>query len=402
VLRVLLTNEAGAGRGHALALRFVAESLGQAFDFEAALYRPDTHHLLAPVCGEVFAAAGLTYDRGSRAHAGSAVTATWGEFLGDLGFRDAAFLRRQIGWWMEFIHARRPDIVICDEAPCALLAAKAANVPAALIGVGYSLPADGLAEFPVLLPEHSVRIHDERRMADAVNEAAAPLGLRPIARLPEIYEGAIKLQRCLPGFDPYERQRPAPPIPPVRPAGAAGEDGDEMFIYLSEPNADPPAVLDAICALPQGIKRRAFVPGMDDSVFRRLTAAGIEASAHPFDLGAILPRTRMMLHYGQLPTAAMAMAAGLPQAALPQHLEHLYHARRAESLGVMRIISPSGRSSDAIRDAILDVYHDDAMAEAARRHAPATLSFLSQDAGLMIRERLRPALVDIIRRNGLA
>ncbi len=93
-----------------------------------------------PYCEAVYQGAYLPYDATPRSGPDSVRTATWGEFMGDLGFRDPAFLATQIGWWRETMRTRRISLVIADYAPCALLAARSWGIPCAGIGTGYGLP----------------------------------------------------------------------------------------------------------------------------------------------------------------------------------------------------------------------------------------------------------------------
>ncbi|MET0360442.1 MAG: hypothetical protein ABW048_01695, partial [Sphingobium sp.] len=57
--RILLAWESGAGRGHIVTLRTVAEALGPAFAYDAALCVIDHAGELAPLCEMVFPGARL-------------------------------------------------------------------------------------------------------------------------------------------------------------------------------------------------------------------------------------------------------------------------------------------------------------------------------------------------------
>src|SRR4051794_4400198 len=148
---------------------------------------------LAPICELVSAGAALRLNSRRRKAAGSPLTSTWAEFLGDLNFGDSAFLIRQIDWWLRTIKARQSAMLIGDFSPIAVLAAKIAGIPSVSVGTGYSVPPPGMDEFPVLLSEINTRIYRESAVLAAVNEAMLHFGASPVMRLSDIYAGSLQM-----------------------------------------------------------------------------------------------------------------------------------------------------------------------------------------------------------------
>ena len=124
--RVLLAWEGGAGRGHIVTLKTIAEALGPGFVYDAALCRMDYAAEIAPLCELVFPGAWLGFNPARRRAAGNPGTATWADFLGDLGFADPARLIAQIDWWLTTIAARQSSLMVGDFSPIAMLAASPA------------------------------------------------------------------------------------------------------------------------------------------------------------------------------------------------------------------------------------------------------------------------------------
>ena len=123
--RALLANEAGAGRGHILTLRSIAQGLGPGFDFDAALANLDHAGELADIGAEVFPGVKLIYDRSRRQGPGAIPTATWADYLGDLGFADPDRLRLLVAWWVDVFLTRGIEVLVADYAPTAMIAAQA-------------------------------------------------------------------------------------------------------------------------------------------------------------------------------------------------------------------------------------------------------------------------------------
>lgn len=385
--RALLAWECGTGRGHLSELKAIAEALGDRFDFDAALCLMKHADEIRPYCSSVFQAAFLHYDRSDRIALGDIPASTWGEYLGDLGFRDHEFLSRQIGWWQEVIRARRISLVIGDFAPCALLAARGLGVPAAAAGIGYTIPPPGTEEFPVFIPDYAERIHDEAQMTECVNRAAMPLGVPEIRRLPDIYACEAQLIRTIPLLDPYFDSRQDPLIPPRIEVGAHEfDDREEIFVYFSTTEGSNPALIEALPGL--GVPVRIFAPVLDAEVSAHLESCGVMVERAPVPPVAICRKSRLMLNSAQHGTLCLGLAAGIPCVALPQQLEQSYNALAGARRGVVREIARNEQTAEQMRSIILECYHDEAMHRAARELARELLPFLFRSPRRMIRRRI--------------
>ncbi|HEX7873919.1 MAG TPA: nucleotide disphospho-sugar-binding domain-containing protein [Sphingobium sp.] len=389
--RILLAWEAGAGRGHIVTLRTVAEALGPAFAYDAALCVMDHAAELEPLCDLVFPGARLWFDSETRHAPGAPRTATWGEFLGDTGFRDGAFLATQVRWWQDVLTSRCTDLLVADYAPCALLAAQSLKIPAVVVGTGYGIPPAGLAEFPVFLPEYAERMFDEREMVATINAALTPLGVPPLRHLSDIYRRSQELVRTLDVLDPYAEARTQALLPPVADvARPADVPGDEIFVYFSTTELQDEAVVEALCSL--NLPVRAFCPSITPDLAKRLEQAGIRMEAQPVPVGEIAARSRLIIHSGQHGILCLGLAAGLPQIAIPQHLEQLYHARRCEALGTGRVVTLEQRRAEEMRAMIRAAYADEGLLQTARDTARRLAPQFAVDPAAVIRERLLPLL----------
>jgi hypothetical protein len=389
--RVLLAWEGGAGRGHIVTLKTIAEALGGDFIYDAALCRMDHADEIAPLCERTFRSAVLWDNNVRRRAAGNPRTASWGEFLGDLNFCDPQFLITQIGWWLATIRARQSALLIADFAPCALLAARIAGIPAVAVGTGYSAPPPGMAEFPALLAQSTTRIYREADLLAATNAALAHFGATPLACLSDIYGHALSMPRTIAELDPYFAARTTPLLPPLNQAVPRGEGGgDEIFIYFSTSERDDPALMQAIAGL--GVPTRLFMPGIADDLAQSLASAGVMIERAPVPLPDIGRRSRLMLHAGQHGSLCMALGMGLVQIAFPQHLEHLYHARRAAELGAVDVIERNAMDAAGIRATILAAYHDRDRQAAARALSVRLQPGLFGDIHALVRQRILPLL----------
>src|SRR5688572_18041129 len=65
------------------------------------------------------------------------------DILLNLGYDDAAGLAGALRAWLSLVELAKPDLVVADYAPTALLAARAARLPRLTIGTGFSVPRLG-------------------------------------------------------------------------------------------------------------------------------------------------------------------------------------------------------------------------------------------------------------------
>ncbi|MET0438841.1 MAG: hypothetical protein ABW043_15230 [Devosia sp.] len=386
--RVLLAWEGGAGRGHAVTLKVIAQALHDEVFCDAALCRLDHASELQPHCDSVFQGARLSVNRSRREAAGNPHVATWGDFLGDLNFWNPQFLIAQIKWWLDTIKARKSQLVVADFAPCAQLAAQIAGIPSVAVGTGYSVPPSGLDRFPFLLPEYTKLVFAEDELLRAVNMALVHFGARPLARLSDIYSESTAMPRTISGLDPYKGARRAPLLPPLnerlpRPDGS----GDEVFFYFSASETENHALVDALIGL--DLPMRAFIPGASAETKELFIEAGVTVETRPSSFEEINRRSRLLLHSGQHGTLCMGLGMGIGQVAFPQHLEHHFHARRAADLAPVRVVNSGANNADEISAAIMEAYEigggDAAAVERLR-------SDLFGDVGALVRGRILPLI----------
>ncbi len=388
----MLAWEAGAGRGHVVTLARVARALDGLAVCDAALGWMDHAAEIEPFVDLAYHGARLPYDfDGHRARKAPA-NATWADYLLDCHFTDGDKLRRNVAWWIETLQVRGIGLVVADYAPRALMAARILGIPSLAIGTGYGIPPASLETFPVFLPEYAQREADEAQMVGAINRSLAPLGYPPIRYLPEIYARTGDLLRTLPMLDPYRDLRdPADYMPPVTDyAGAAQGTGSELFCYFSSYELENPALVEALET--SGLPTFAYLPGASDEVRARLVRAGVAISDRPLPVAEITARARLMFTSGQHGILSLGMAAGLRQVFLPQHLEHLYMARRAEEAGVGRVIWPRTAPAQTLVETLHAVWHDAAMGQAVQAMAGELAGGFVTDDAALLRQRLAPYL----------
>lgn len=103
-----------------------------------------------------------------------------------------------------------------------------------------------------------------------------------------------------------------------------------------------------------------FVTPNADQVPSRLPA-DIDYSAHaPFD--KLFRQSAMVVHHGGIGTAALALAAGIPQVLCPMRGDQFDNANRLQRLGVGKMIDARGINSDSLTSAISQMMNSSSVA----------------------------------------
>ena len=366
--RALLANDFGGGRGHVVRLARLGQALGGHFQFDAALPWRAYEGELSALNAQVLISPGLRYTPehlSRRQGPGRVVTATWGEYLGDLGFDRVDHIREIVGWWRRAMQERDTALLIADYAPLAQLAARSLGIPCVVTSQGYGLPPAHLPVFPIIQAEASVRLHDEAQLLANVNVVAGEFGLPPLAGLPEVHRAELSLVHTFDFLDPYRALRRETCLPPVNDySPALASDGDEVFVYCSTDELETPGMVEALERLP--MPRRGFLLQAKPEVSARLAASGMVLESSPVPVADIVRRSRLLLHAGQHGILSVGLLAGLPQVAVPQNLEQLFHAQRVEAAGVARVIPHRECDAKRLFRSVMALYEDGTARDTAR------------------------------------
>lgn len=345
VARFLFAWELGAGMGHLVPLAQVAQPLvarghevhfalrdlsGARAALGALAASPLVHLWQAPVWLPQYQA--------------SQPPASYAELLFHAGYLDAARLRGLVQAWQSLLDVLKPDLLLADHAPTALLAARGRPLRRALIGNGFFLP-------PALQPLPSFReweAIDPHRLAQAearalatCNAALAADGTAVLAALHELTAADERFLLTWPELDPYSpgpQGRPSASYWGVLPPRAEGlaavwpdGAGESLFAYLKGDYAALDAVLQQLAAAP--CRTLAHVPGLSAAQRQRFASPRLRFSDGAVSWAKALATARAVLCHASSGTVLTALQAGLPLLLLPMHAEQLLTTRRVVACG---------------------------------------------------------------------
>src|SRR5262249_39942477 len=248
--RALIAWEIGGGRGHVVHLTTVAAALRQrGYRCFAYLVHVGQAPEIAPYCESVQEGPYYPYREPNEQLAPSS---RYGDWLGLHHFDDPRVLRTAMENWRRLIDEHKPSVVVAEQAPGAILAARSLNVPVIHVGVPVTTPPPQMMSFPPYIADDATpALYDERVLLEAMNEAIAAYGLPAFSALPALYTADDEVVATLDLLDRYGEWRASQRVTPV--VGEWCEPGErlreEAFVYLSTWDRFDPIILTAIATL---------------------------------------------------------------------------------------------------------------------------------------------------------
>jgi UDP:flavonoid glycosyltransferase YjiC (YdhE family) len=295
-------------------------------------------------------------------------SATMGDILTTAGLADAQGLRQLLRAWDDILLRLKPDLVVANLAPAAAIVARGRR-PLIQVGDGYTLPPDGVKQFPLL---HTMSdAGDEAVPLAVLNGVLRSRGEPPFDCLPRIFSGDARMVFTFPLLDPYAAQRSEPLHGPLVDTSPVAFDPDSraIFAYLSRGYRLHREIPDALLA--HATRLRIHAPELSDQEVRALTQAGARVDREPAAPSQALASSSLVIHFGGSGLAAEALMAGIPQLVLSMQIEQWLTGTALQRAGVGRLVAAYD-SESRIAPEIDAMFEDTALVrranEAGRQH----------------------------------
>jgi UDP:flavonoid glycosyltransferase YjiC (YdhE family) len=324
-MKLLLAWELGGGMGHmsklaALTNYFTANGHQVAYalrDVNTAKHFHHTgHHPIyqAPVLGIRGPNIGAAYD--------------CADMLLIRAYEDTAYLKSGIDQWQEIFTDYQPDVVVCDHAPSARLAAYIADTPSYAIGNGFTLP-------PLTVPLQTLqqienpdleRISlNEVRLNDCINRLLAQYGLPSVARAVELFYGGSTYICTFKELDQYAQRdnthfygMPYDQIEGIE-AVWPNYSAKKVFVYLYSSDPVLPQLLSVLHQL--SIDTLCYAKTDEIPLNFTINSKHLKFSSSPFNISDISDKCDLIICQGGSNTVAAALLQGIPLLTFPTHIE---------------------------------------------------------------------------------
>ena len=367
--RILLAWELGAGYGHLMPLRAIAEQLrarghGCAF---AVRELDGAERLGLHRYGPVYPAPLAV----GRIRNPVRVQTSYASLLHNCGFDQEDSLAGRLRAWRELMTLSGSSAVLGDHAPTALLAARSLGLPVAATGTGFTLPppTSPLPAFPGLRLGASVLARNEEQVLRLVNAALGRFGAAPLTSLRQLFDGVLAGLKTYPELDHYGLPRAAGYLGlPDFSSGLEvdwGPSGEKRVLAYLRPFAGLESLLDALARLPAQVLVR--IAELDPARLASYQRPGLLFIDRDIWLRQAVEGCDAFINYGAHGATAEALLAGKPVLLLPNNVERQLLAARAQQLGAALVLN--GNQKQPVADALQQLLDDDGLRQAAARFA---------------------------------
>ncbi|MDH5435205.1 MAG: hypothetical protein OEX83_00460 [Gammaproteobacteria bacterium] len=268
-------------------------------------------------------------------------TVSYTEILFQFGYLDPEKLSPLVSSWRRLFELLKPDLLIFDHSPTALLAAKGLDVRKATFGTGFLLPPD-VSPLPSIcswmnVPER--RLHEADHVAlSTVNTILRNMGNTELNQLSELFEADEHFLMTLPELDHYGQRKGATywgprfdryqGIEPIWP----DFEGKKIFGYIKPGFREFDTLIMQLSTLPYSFI--LHTPAISVEKEKRLQARNIKMVVEPVKLKLAAEQCDAAICHAGHGTVAAFLIEGKPLIMLPTQLEQSIMTGRAVKLGV--------------------------------------------------------------------
>lgn len=302
---------------------------------------------------------------------------SYAEMLMRFGFLNATALTGIARAWRNLVALLKPDVLVLDHAPTALLATRGLGLPRVNSGDGFCIPP---AEVPMpplrwWAEANQARLQDSEAHALAsANQVLATLQAPLLDQLSELLGCDDSLFCTFSELDHYPKRSASPVyLGPIYSLGQ-GEtmpwpdgNGPKVFAYLKAGYAGLETVLAALQA--SNARVLLHVPGASRKTLNQFASGRMVFSVAPLSMAHVAATCDLALCHGGAGTTAALLLAGKPLMLFPMQMEQTMTARRVLQLGAAVAVAPDTLAQ--LSRVLPAVLADTNLAQGAKRFAHA-------------------------------
>ena len=296
------------------------------------------------------------------------------ELLMRFGFLNATALTGICKAWRNLIAQLKPDAVVLDHAPTALLATRGLSVARANFGTGFCIPPHvrPMPHFRWWQRENMARLDDSERHAVATaNQVLVELDAPTMLGMGELSECDDTLMCTFAELDHYPERNENDYLGPIFSLGQGVNlpwpeaTGPRVFAYLKPEYAGLDAILAALHT--SGARVLAHVPGAARQTLQKFSNKSMVVSPDPLDIHHMRAECDLAICHGGAGTTAAMLLAGKPLIVFPMQMEQTMGAHRLAAMGagIALTAEASAQMPRLLRKALTDT----ALSQAAQAFA---------------------------------
>ena len=263
-------------------------------------------------------------------------------FLQRHGWAQKEQLSALVEGWRSLIDLVRPDAMVYDHAPAALLAAHIVGVPVMLLGNGFEIPPTQ-SPLPAFRPWEMASaqqlIDAEKLVVQVVNEILAKGHIAPINKLHDLYKNHPTVMPTFPELDHFEPRTDAQYCGPIATAPMRTSQVSwkstrkKVLVYV---RANLPHVQNLLLALREvDAENLCVMPDLPASWVEQFPWIRFYSSF--IELDSLLASTDVVITSGS-GTIVNALQHGIPVVVMPHVIEQYLAGAALERMGAGKVL----------------------------------------------------------------
>lgn len=379
-LRVLAATELGGNWGHLLRIRPLLETLRRrGHDCALATSEPAAAaRMFAGEQVEIFACPSL-----NRTHPVPAGLRFkhYVQILEHCAFGSDGVLESNLRQWAALIRRVRPDVMLAEFSPMALLVAHLCRIPVVQVPIGWEAPPAGEV-LPMIPPwqgeDPTPYVDQEARLLARLNRQCVAHRVPPFDRVSDLYAIGTQMLCTWPETDHFAPRRHARYIGPIFSADRGCDTGwaampgtrTRVFAYLAADRRNV-ELLDALCQA--DVDAVAVLPGISADAAQRLRALGVRVFDSAVRLDSAIDHARLVISNGGHGLVGASLRAGVPMLMLPRSAEQAMLVDRLVGFGLAHKFGAPDQFGVDIEHALADGNCQAAARAMADRYAGFTV-----------------------------
>ena len=325
----------------------------------------------------------------------------YADILANYGFLDKTGLQGLVNAWQTLFSLLKPDLIIMDHAPTALLASKGLNVPCALLGTGFFSPPQ---EYPMpsfrswLEVNKQSLIDSELQVLSVINKVIDNSNnAKKLTQLSDLFEVEENFMCTFKELDHYPGRENSYYRGPrfsltegTEPRWPLG-NGKRIFVYMYLHYHDFETVVKSLHSL--DISAIVYVPGIPYQLINRYQSANVAIVPDTINMGKVREQCDACICHAGHGTVAAMLLAGKPLLMLPMHIEQLIVARNVNTMGAGLYIDMNTKSANS-KKMLKRLLKEDTFTIKARQFSERHNSFDHNEQTKLIADRCTALMED--------
>jgi UDP:flavonoid glycosyltransferase YjiC (YdhE family) len=243
--------------------------------------------------------------------------------------------------WNDLYDIIKPDLLITEAAPTALLAARGHKFKTMMFGGSYDVPAKSVPMPPLRYWEKNDPQMLAAREAEAlgiVNEALKQVGKKPLKNIAESLKVDVEYLTMFEELDHYPMRKDIETKTPnyignfyTEDTGAAmkwnADASKRIFAYIRPGSAGFEQTLKVLSTLPKSIDCIIAAPGIPPALKAKIEKPHIRIVDGAVKLSSILKKCDLGICHASNGISCAFALNGVPQLLLPSHIEQFMFAK---------------------------------------------------------------------------